>query len=351
MNDIKDLDFWKIGVKKDSILNFIKDFQGSIFYSYIPKDNIAGEMEFDTFKEFIKHSETKILFYYVFPLEKSSVCINEEFLSLQQIKDKLGPLFEQYGISIETISRKIPADLNLFYYEIDKKYYSSKEILLLDKIVDFNKKISNEFENNSISNHVNIYLNYNGCIFRTAITDDTILKEYDNKRIEFLEHILLIAINDIQQLTDENESIKDDGWELLKNYLLKDKNFWAHTTQKERRLYFDQKINQISIRPNDDIEFMDILYKSLQGNINISLELARGYQWRISSEIYRFAEQSIKTEFGDFRKMKKCWEDYLGETIACWKDKDKTKYQDTVYCDICEHRKECTFEEKTFIFN
>ena len=67
MNDIKDLDFWKIGIKKDSILNFIKDFQGSIFYSYIPKDNIAGEMEFDTFKEFIKHSETKILFYYVFP--------------------------------------------------------------------------------------------------------------------------------------------------------------------------------------------------------------------------------------------------------------------------------------------
>ena len=189
------------------------------------------------------------------------------------------------------------------------------------------------------------------CIFRTVISDDTILKEYDNKRVEFLKDILLNAVNDIQQLTDENESANGDGWELLANYLFKDKTFWSNTTQKERRVYFDQKINQVSIRPNNDMEFMDILHKCLKGKINISLELARGYQWRISSEIYSYTEQSIKTEYGDFRKMKKCREDYWAETIACWNDEDKTRYQDTVYCDICEHREDCTFEGKAVLFN
>lgn len=346
MNNIKDLDFWKIGINKDNILRFIKDFQGIILNSYIPKDNVIGEMDFDAFKELVKHSETKIMFYSSFPLEKRDVCINEDFLSSQQIKDEFVALFEQYGITIESITKKIPSESSLFY-EIDKKYYLPKEVLLLDKIVDYNKKISDDFEENPIINQVNLYLNYNGCVFRTVIVDDTFLKEYDDRRIEFLKNILLNAQNDIQQLTSENESANDNGWGLLENYLFKDKAFWSHTTQKERRLYFEQKIKQIAISPIYDVAFMDILHKCLQGKLNISLELAMGHEWRITSEMYNFAEQSIKFEYGDFRKMKKCREEYLEETIACWKDEDKTKYEDIVYCDICKHKKECTFEGKT----
>lgn len=340
MSNLKDLNFWKTGKNKENIIKFINDFQGDIFCSLIWKEKVTGEMDFDIFEKFVKQNEIKTLFYFYYPLEKEDLYIDKRFLS-HPIKDELDILFEQYGLSLNSFSENIPSPEQSYFYELEKKYYQPQEVVLLDKIVKYNDDILKNFNDEQTVYQVNIYLNYNGCIFRTVISDDTILNEYRIKRIEFLKRILANAKSEVEQLTKDIELSANDGWDKLETYLFKDNAFWYHTNKEERHLYFEQKVNQISIRPDYDLEFFNIVNECLRGKYNISLEFALRHQGIIASEMYHFAELSIKSEYGEFRKMKKYREEYLAETISCWNDEDKTKYEDTVYCELCEHYSEC----------